>query len=236
MWSGPRNVSTALMRSWESRGDASVTDEPLYAHYLLVTRRAHPGAAEVIGTCETDWRRVAAQLTGAIPDGRAVWYQKHMSHHLLPDIERDWLWSLEHAFLIRDPREMLPSLDAKLERPTLSDTGLPQQVELFEQVRRRTGRTPPVVDARDLLQHPRELLAKLCATLDLEFTDRMLRWTPGPRATDGIWAKHWYANVERSSGFEPYRAPRHPLPDHLRELYEECAPLYGALHEHRLTP
>jgi branched-subunit amino acid aminotransferase/4-amino-4-deoxychorismate lyase len=234
MWSGPRNISTALMRSWGNRPDTVVCDEPLYAHYLLHTRTPHPGADEVIAHQETDWRKVAAWLTGLIPDGRAIFYQKHMAHHLLPSIERDWLGRLTHCFLIRDPREVLASLVKTLPQPTLADTGLPQQVALFDWVRRQTGTIPPVLDARDVLENPRTILGLLCRALGVDFADVMLTWPPGRRETDGIWAKYWYAEVERSTSFAPYRPKTEPLPSFLTDLYEECLSHYRTLHGYRL--
>jgi hypothetical protein len=235
MWSGPRNVSTAFMRSWENREDTIVIDEPFYAHYLAVTGLSHPGREEVLASQEQDWREVAEQLHAPLPDGVAIFYQKHMSHHLLPDMGREWLAGLTHAFLIRDPREMLLSLDVRLEQFGLSDTGLPQQVEIFEYVRRSTGRVPPVIDSRDLLQDPERTLRALCASLNIPFTHRMLSWPPGPRATDGVWAKHWYDRVEQSTGFEPYRPKSGNLPPHLAALERECRPWYEQLSAHRLT-
>jgi hypothetical protein len=234
MWSGPRNISTAMMRSWGNRPDTFVCDEPLYAHYLLKTGVAHPGAAEVIAHHETDWRKVVAQLTGLIPWRKSVFYQKHMAHHLLPEMDRAWLDQLTHAFLIRDPREMLLSLIKQLPNPTLADTGLPQQVEIFEIVCARTGRIPPVVDARDVLENPRRMLSLLCEWLDVPFDERMLHWPPGRRDTDGIWARHWYAAVEHSTTFEPYRPKSESLPSKLDELHRQCRVLYDRLHEHRL--
>ncbi len=234
MWSGPRNLSTALMRSFGSRADTVVSDEPLYAHYLKVTGLAHPGADEVIATHENDWRRAVDWLTGPVPEGKPVWYQKHMTHHLLPKIERAWLGSLTHAFLLRDPREVLPSLDAKFARPCLADTGMAQQLEIFEFVRARTGRIPPVLDTADLLRDPEGMLRALCAKLGLEFDANMLHWPAGRRATDGIWAKHWYHSVEKSTGFAPERERRAELGDHLAPLLAECMPYYDALHCHRL--
>src|SRR5436190_9738229 len=151
MWSGPRNISTAMMRSWGNRPDTFVCDEPLYAHYLQKTGYDHPGADEVIASHEPDWKKVVEWLTGPVPGGKPVFYQKHMAHHLLPEIERDWLASLTHAFLIRDPREMLLSLVKVMPHPAALDTGLPQQLELFRSVRAATGHTPPVIDARDVL-------------------------------------------------------------------------------------
>lgn len=235
MWSGPRNVSTALMRSWGNRGDTLVIDEPFYGHYLAKTGAGHPGRDEVIAHQETDWRKVAAHLLGPVPPGTRVFYQKHMSHHLLPDMERDWLPGLTHAFLIRDPREMLLSLEQRLNAIALPDTGLPQQLEIFDAVRRQTGTVPPVIDARDLLGNPRGVLSELCVRLDVPFTARMLSWPAGRRDTDGIWARHWYDQVERSTGFAPYRSRAGALPPHLDALERECRPYYEALHAHRIT-
>jgi hypothetical protein len=236
MWSGPRNISTALMRSWGNRSDTFVCDEPLYAHYLAVTRLAHPGADEVLRHHERDWRQVVAWLVGEVPEGRSVFYQKHMAHHLLPAIERGWLDSVTNAFLIRDPAEMLSSLARILPQPRLPDTGLPQQVEIFRQVRERTGRVPPVLDSRDVLEHPRAMLEQLCAAVGVEFLESMLSWPPGPRATDGVWAKHWYGEVETSTGFKPHRPKQEPLPAALRGLHEDCLPYYAELYGQRLRP
>jgi hypothetical protein len=235
MWSGPRNISTALMRAWGNRPDTAVCDEPLYAHYLMQTRAPHPGADEVIASQDTDWRRVVAGLTGPVPGGRSVYYQKHMAHHLLPDIGRDWLGQVTNCFLIREPQQMLTSLAKHLPQPTLADTGLPQQVEIFEWVRGRAGAVPPVLDARDVLQHPRRLLRRLCAALGLEFTDAMLSWPPGRRDTDGVWAKHWYGEVEQTTSFAPYRPKADALPAQLAALYAECVPYYQTLYHHRLS-
>src|SRR5207253_2876875 len=181
MWSGPRNISTALLRSWGNRADTFVCDEPFYAHYLLKTGVPHPGADEVIRSQENDWRKVIAWLTEADPPGKTIFYQKHMTHHLLPEIDRGWLDQVDNAFLIREPREVMMSFVRIAGTPRLEDTGLPQQLELFELVRRRTGRVPPVIDARDVLEDPSRLLRLLCAALDIAFTEAMLSWPPGPR-------------------------------------------------------
>jgi hypothetical protein len=234
MWSGPRNLSTALLRSFGNRTDCFVTDEPLYAHYLKVTGLAHPGAEEVIATHDSDWQSVVRGLTGPIPEGKSVWYQKHMTHHLLAMIERDWLAQLSHCFLLRDPREVLPSLDAKFAKPSLADTGMAQQWEIFEFVRGKTGRVPPVIDSAELLRNPRGILEALCAALDLPFEEGMLHWPTGKRATDGVWAKHWYHNVEKSSGFGVERASTPELDEHLAALHEQCRPIYERLHALRL--
>jgi hypothetical protein len=234
-WSGPRNISTAMMRSWGNRPDTHVTDEPLYAHYLSAHPVDHPGVDEVVANGETDWRKVVAWLTGPIPNGKATWYQKHMAHHLLPHVELGWIERLTHCFLIRQPKEMLSSLLAVMPNPSLPDTGLPQQVDLFERVRRQHGRIPPVVDARDLLENPRGVLSKLCAALGVNFSDTMLQWPAGRRDTDGIWGKYWYANVERSTGFERYESRDRAVPDEHSALLGQCVALYQELHRHRIV-
>jgi hypothetical protein len=235
MWSGPRNVSTAFMRSWENRPDTVVVDEPFYAHYLLATGVDHPGRAEVLAHHETDWRRVVESLLAPLPPGVMVFYQKQMSHHLLPHMGREWLGSVTHAFLVRDPAPMLASLDEKLGNFELEATGLPQQVEIFDFVRRSTGRVPPVVDAADLMAAPEPMLRALCSSLGIPFSECMLSWPAGPRATDGVWAKYWYERVERSTGFEPAEAAAVPqLRGRLAELEAQCRPLYEHLRAHRL--
>ena len=234
VWSGPRNISTAMMRSWGSRPDTYVTDEPLYAHYLAVTGLDHPGRDEVIAAGESDWRKAVDFITGPVPENRSIWYQKHMSHHLLPEIGREWLGDVANGFLIRDPREVLASYIQRRETVTLRDLGLRELIEIFELVLDRTGKPPPVIDARDVLLDPARLVPLFCEALDIEFRDDMLRWEAGLRATDGVWAKHWYDTVERSTGFAPYKPKDIRLPDELEVLAEECQPLYRQLHEHRL--
>lgn len=234
MWSGPRNISTAMMRSWGNRPDTIVCDEPLYAHYLEHVAVDHPGREEIAAAHEADWKTVVRRLTEDEPEDVAIFYQKHMAHHLLPHIERDWLTRLSNCFLIRDPREMLASLSHKMGLPVLRDTGLEQQVEIFDLIRRTTGRIPPVIDAADVLRDPRRLLTALCHAVGVGFSDAMLSWPAGRRATDGVWAKYWYDAVERSTGFEPYKAKRVELSPELEALAAECTPFYETLAEHRL--
>ncbi len=234
MWSGPRNISTALMRSFGSRPDTAVTDEPLYAHYLRVTGVAHPGRDDVLAAHESDWRKVAKHLTGPVPGGRAIWYQKQMAHHLLPMIERGWLDGLTHAFLIREPDEMVASLLKTFPGAGLADTGLPQQCEIFDRVSGRIGRPPPVVLASEVRKDPRAQLAALCEALGIPFLPVMLAWSAGPRDTDGAWAPHWYAAVEASTGFEPYRRRPVDLTAAQERLVDECRPWYEKLHALRL--
>ncbi len=222
------------MRSFSNRTDTVVVDEPLYAHYLLRTGRHHPGAADVITHHEGDWRVIVKHLSEAAPDGKAVFYQKHMAHHLLPHVDRDWLSKVTNAFLIRDPALVLKSLVKQLEDADLADTGLPQQVEIFRRMQGETGKTPAVVDAHDLLADPPGMLSALCAALGIPFEERMLSWPPGPRPEDGVWAPHWYQNVWKSTGFTPLESSSEPLPAHLEPLLERCRPFYEELHAHRL--
>ena len=235
MWSGPRNVSTALLRSWGNRPDTVVCDEPLYAHYLQRTGAPHPGAAEVIASQSTDWRVVAQELTGPVPGDKAIYYQKHMAHHLLPEIELEWLEGLTNCFLIREPRAMLASLARVLAEPQLTDTGLPQQVDLFRREADRLGRMPPVIDAADLLRDPPEVLSRFCERVGVPFVRDMLHWPPGRRETDGVWARHWYGQVEQSTGFAPYRPQTVELPPELESLWHACQPLYDELAPYRLV-
>jgi Sulfotransferase domain len=234
MWSGPRNISTALMRAWENRGDCAVVDEPLYAHYLVHTGLDHPGREQVIAAGETDWRKVAAWLSGPVPGGKPIWYQKHMAHHLLPHIGRDWLTRLTHVFLIRDPREVLLSYLKSRPKVTAEDLGLMQQLEIFEHVQRVRGRTPPVIEAGEFLRSPEAQLRALCDALGVAFTPRMLSWPPGPRDSDGVWAPYWYQAVQRSSGFERYRPRDRSVPSASRHIVAAVLPAYETLWTQRL--
>src|SRR6266436_2860996 len=234
MWSGPRNISTAMMRSWGNRLDTLVIDEPFYAYYLKTTGKAHPGAEEVIANGETDWRKVVERLTGPIPDGKRILYQKQMTHHLLPEIDREWIADLANCFLIRDPREVILSYIKKNPEPTLEDLGFVQQQKIFDFVRQQTNSVPPTVDAKDVLQYPERILRLLCDAIGVEFDRAMLLWPPGLRETDGIWAKHWYDDVARSTSFQPYKPREGVVPDRLREIYEQCRECYERLYEHRL--
>jgi hypothetical protein len=235
VWSGPRNISTAMMRSWENRPDCSVTDEPLYAHYLACTGLEHPGREEVMASQNTDWRAVAAELVGPVPRGRHIWYQKHMTHHLLPHIERDWLRQLTHVFLIRDPRDVLLSYIKSRPQVSVEDIGLLQQLELYRWVSQTGGSAAPVLDAAEFLQTPEVQLRCLCALLGVAFMPEMLRWPAGARASDGVWAPYWYDAVARSTGFEPFRPRNEPIPAPLQPIIEATLPAYLELFKHRIA-
>ncbi|OOG56217.1 sulfotransferase family protein [Rhodanobacter sp. C03] len=235
MWSGPRNISTAMMRAWENRTDTVVIDEPFYAHYLVQTGVQHPGRDEVIAAQNTDAAAVAAMLTGPIPDGRPLWYQKHMTQHMLPDMPLDWLDDVCNCFLIREPEAVVASFTIQRPDAAAWELGFEQQVRLFDHVCDRLGTTPPVIDATDVLKNPLGILNALCTRLRIPFSARMLQWPRGPRASDGVWAPHWYAEVERSTGFAPWREHEVKLTAFQRGLAEQCQPHYDRLSAFRLA-
>ncbi|MEY2480573.1 MAG: hypothetical protein QOI04_1500 [Verrucomicrobiota bacterium] len=234
MWSGPRNISTAMMRSWGNRADTFVIDEPFYAFYLKATGKNHPGAAEVIAQGETDWRKIVAQLNAPVPEGKRILFQKQMTHHLLPEIDRAWIVDLTNCFLIREPSEVIASFAKKYVDLTLDDLGFVQQLEIFNFVRAQTKSIPPVIDARDVLENPEKILRALCEAVGVKFDAAMLSWPPGLRETDGIWAKYWYDEVARSTCFQPYRRKDISLPERFREIYERARECYEQLFEVRL--
>ncbi len=230
-WSGPRNISTAMMRSWENRTDTCVIDEPLYAHYLKATGLHHPGRDDVLLHHENKWESVIEHLIG--PCDSPVFYQKHMAHHLLPNISRDWLREVEHIFLIRNPREMLTSLMKHIPQPRLEDTGLPQQLELFNYLKAK-GKIPLILDSKDILQSPRQMLSLVCSRLRIKFEESMLSWPAGERDSDGVWAKHWYRSVKTSTRFAPWGPKKEVVPTHLEGLCLECEEMYTVLFKEKL--
>ena len=234
MWSGPRNISTAMMRAWGNRGDTLVIDEPFYAYYLKATGKQHPGAEGVIAAGEIDWRKVVAHLTGPIRNSKRIFFQKQMTHHLLPGVDRQWLDTVTNCFLIRDPRDVIASYIRKRENPVLDDLGYVQQADIFDFVQTRAKSLPPVLDAKDVLENPERILRLLCKEVGVEFSESMLSWPPGLRETDGIWAKHWYGEVAKTTSFRPYRPRRDEVPERLSKIYEHCRECYEQLYKYRL--
>lgn len=228
VWSGPRNISTALMRSWENRPDCRVVDEPLYAYYLAETGLDHPARDEVIAAGQTSWQAVVAELTAPT---EGIYYQKHMTHHLLPQLPRDWIGELTNVLLIRDPAEVVASYVRSRADVTAEDIGLGQQAELYEQL----GGAPPVIDAADFLRDPEGYLRWLCRHVGVDFTDAMLHWPAGPRASDGVWARYWYHAVLASTGFEPYRARQVELHGAALAAAQRSRPYYERLHAARVV-
>lgn len=241
MWSGPRNLSTAMMRAFENRADCVISDEPFYAAYLGATGLDHPMRDEVLLSQPTDWQDVATQLAGRLPQGAdhgdaSVWYQKHMTHHMLPAFGLDWMGDFRHAFLIRRPARVLASYAAKREAVALADIGLVRQVELFDRFADDAGAAPPVVDSDDVLRDPEGVLRKLCAALSIPFDRAMLSWPKGRRASDGVWAPAWYGSVEQSTGFTgPAGSGLPSLPEHLQRIADAAQPCYDRLAAYRIS-
>lgn len=238
MWSGPRNLSTAMMRSFGARADTAVVDEPFYAAYLNMSGLEHPMRDEILAHDPTDPDRVIENLLGPVPREKTIYYQKHMTHHMLPEIDRSWFDRVRHAFLIRSPEDVIASYQAKRARVSLPDIGFMQQVEIFEAVSGQSGTKPVVIDSRDILSAPETVLRKMCGALGIEFDPSMLSWPPGRRETDGIWASHWYGAVEKSTGFSaPERSgQKRDLSDENQALASQARPYYEALAQHRILP
>lgn len=229
MWSGPRNLSTALMYAFAARGDCSVCDEPFYGAYLAATEIDHPMRGEVIASQPSDGADVAADLLGPIPEGKAIWYQKHMTLHMIPEFDRRFMRGLTNVFLIRHPARVVASYAKKRESPTLADIGFVQQAELFDQVADWLGHAPLVVDSADIRANPLMALTNLCGALGIPFTENMLRWPAGPKPFDGVWAPHWYNAVHVSTGFEAAEGPLPEVPEEFRTLVERAMSYYDQL-------
>jgi len=235
MWSGPRNISTAMMRSFGSRPDCAVSDEPFYGAYLNDTGFDHPMAEAIIADMDCDWMSVARTLNGDPADGRAIWYQKHMPSEMVGSVGIHDLNNHRHAFLIRDPGRMIASYAKKMEVVSFEDMGLERLNLYFQMEADRLGHAPPVVEGADILDAPGPMLERLCNALDIPWDPNMMKWEPGPRDTDGVWASHWYGRVEESTGFEGNDRGAIDLPDEYRALADRCRPHYEALKAHRLT-
>ena len=226
LWSGPRNVSTALMYSFAQRADTRVVDEPLYAHYLRVSGAAHPGRDDVLAAQDNDGERVVREVILGHCD-RPVAFFKLMAHHLV-ELDESFLDRTTNVLLIRHPAEVLATLINQVPEPSLADTGMGKQSAMLDELERH-GRSPVVVDSRELLLDPGGVLEQLCGRLGLEFDEAMLSWPAGAREEDGVWAPHWYHNIHRSTGYLPYRPKTDPFPERLQPLLEECRPHYDRL-------
>lgn len=234
MWSGPRNLSTAMMYAFAARGDCAVWDEPFYAAYLAATGIDHPMRDAIIAAHDPDPASVAAACIGDIPDGKSIHYQKHMTLHMIPEFDRGFMRALTNVFLIRHPARVVASYSQKREAPTLADIGFVQQAELFDQVAGWMGRAPIVIDSADIRANPRESLTKLCVALGIPFTEDMLRWPAGPKPYDGVWAPHWYNAVHASTGFGEAEGLLPTLPADYAPLVEQALPHYQRLARFKL--
>jgi len=229
MWSGPRNLSTAMMRAFSSRPDCTVSDEPFYAAYLAATGIVHPMNDEVLASQPQDPHRVAADMLGPVPGGRPVWYQKHMAHHMVDGFPLDWMDGVTNVFLLRRPERVLASYAQKREDVSLRDIGFAEQAMLFDRVADRLGKAPPVVDSEDVRRDPRGTLSALCAAIDLPFDEAMLSWPKGQHKDDGVWAPHWYGAIFGSTGFAPPDEKVVELPEHLQAIADEAQVFYDRM-------
>jgi len=234
MWSGPRNLSTAMMYSFGARTDCAVWDEPFYAAYLKATDLDHPMRDEILADGQQDPDAVIADCLGPTPDGRNVFYQKHMTQHMIPEFDRSWLAECINIFLIRDPARVIASYSAKRENPTLDDIGFWQQAELFDQVCQTNGTAPPVIDSYDIRVDPEGVLRKLCTAIDLPFQPQMLRWPGGGHKDDGVWAQHWYGSVWTSTGFAAAEGPVPAVDPALQSVWRAALPHYQKLEKYKL--
>ena len=233
MWSGPRNISTAMMRSWENRADCSVVDEPFYAYYLNKTKSPHPYFDEVLAAQSSDYKEVTKQLTGdkvCTP----IQYQKHMTHHMLAGESLEWTRQLTHCFLIRAPEQVVNSYTNSRGVCTVEDIGIIRQAELYRAVSAITGQNIPVIDSNDVLKQPKRILSELCTQLNISFSEQMLKWPSGTRVSDGVWAPHWYHSVQQSTGFGSYVEKQISLNESQKAVVEEVTPYYRSLYEKRL--
>ena len=227
MWSGPRNISTAMMRAWENRADTTVIDEPFYAHFLSHTGLDHPMSEAVIARGNTDWRAVVEQLS--TPPETGIFYQKHISTHWLEHFSTDWLKAADHVFLIRRPEAVVASYASKRGSMTTSDLGYHQQAFIFDYVKQYLDSAPLVIDSDRFLADPAAQLQKICARLEITFDECMLHWPAGSRDTDGLWGAHWYDAVNRSTGFGPPAATPPALNERNAHIASLCNPYYQAM-------
>ena len=234
MWSGPRNISTAMMRSFGGRSDCAVSDEPFYGAFLKTTGQRQPMADDVIASMDCDWQSVAAAMRGPVPGSKPLWYQKHMPHHMVADISIADFPDHRHAFLIRDPQRVVASYAAKRVEVTADDLGYARQLEYVDRAARLTGQPPVVLESADILRDPEAHLRALCAALDIPWDAGMLSWESGPRESDGVWASHWYGRVLETTGFGAgeNEAPR--LAKSEQAIADQCRDAYTQLSELRI--
>ena len=234
MWSGPRNISTALMRSFENRSDCFVSDEPFYSYFLYKTGLKHPLSNEIIKSGLIKYNEIVKYITGPIPSSKSIWYQKHMAHHILEGEDLDWIKRMKNCLLIRHPNDVILSYLKKNDINSIQQLGYLQQIEIYKMLTKEMGTSPIIIDAQDLLKKPKKMLRQICKNLKIKFDDKMLLWPSGTRETDGIWGKYWYKQVEASTGFKPYIKTNKIIPHKYKILYNECMKYYDFLYQHRI--
>lgn len=228
MWSGPRNLSTAMMYAFGARSDCAVWDEPFYAPYLAQTGADHPMRAEILAAHETDPAKVARACAGDTPEARAIWYMKHMPHHMIEGFDLTWAGSCINMHLIRHPAHVIASYLAKRDLPSLMDIGYPQQWALYQHL------PGPIFDSEDIRANPEAMLRLICDIANIPFDPAMLSWRAGPRASDGVWARHWYGAVHRSTGISEPERPLPELPQTYQSLLHEALEYYAQMRSHRV--
>jgi len=235
MWSGPRNISTALMRSFENRSDSFVSDEPFYSYFLYKTGLKHPLSDEIIKSGMIDYNEIIKYILGPIPSSKNIWYQKHMAHHILEGENLEWIKNMRNCLLIRHPSDVIISYSKKYEINSIQQLGYLQQINIYKMLTKEVGISPIIIEAQDLLRNPKMILTQVCKNLRIKFDDKMLSWPSGPRETDGIWGKHWYKQVEASTGFKPYIKTNKVIPLKYQNLYNECIQYYDFLYKNRIV-
>ena len=234
MWSGPRNLSTALMRSFENRSDCFVSDEPFYPFFLHKTGYEHPLREVIIESGQIDYNEIVEYIIGPIPCSKKIWYQKHMAHHIFPELDMNWTKKIRNCLLIRHPSDVILSYLKKNEIKSIEQLGYPQQVDIYELLSQESESPPIIVDAKDLLQNPKKMLIEMCKNLKIEFDIKMLSWPSGARETDGVWGKHWYKQVKASTGFMPFVEIKKNIPSRYNALHDKCMKCYDFLYQNRI--
>ena len=234
MWSGPRNISTAMMRSFGGRSDCAVSDEPFYGAFLKQTGQRQPMADEVIASMDCDWQSVAEEMRGPVPGSQPLWYQKQMPHHMVADVSIGDFPDHRHAFLIRDPVRVVASYAAKRVEVNAEDLGYARQLDYVDQAAQMTGKPPIVLDSADIVRDPEAHLKALCSALDIPWDDGMLSWQAGPRDSDGIWATHWYGRVLETTGFGGAESAAPQLDAAAQRIADECQPWYERLSAYKI--
>ena len=228
-WSGPRNISTALMRSWSSRNDTYVSDEPFYAHYLKEKDLKHPMYKDIIDYYPTDYNQIVKNLTSEIPHGKKIWYQKHMAHHLIDSNNINWIKDFDNCILIRHPKDVINSYIKKNALKHINELGYPQQYEIIRYLN-NIGKKFIVIDSNILLKSPKKILSNWCKRIDLKFDKSMLKWTKGNHPQDGIWWKHWYNNVITTTHFQKFPSNVNRLDEKYKSIYDEALDYYNKLY------
>ena len=237
MWSGPRNLSTAMMRAFENREDTQVLDEPFYAHFLSETGLKHPGREKVLASQSNNWDEIVKFCTNKNYQNKPIWYQKHMAQHNLEHSDISWIGKVKNCLLIRNPKFVISSYDKKFSIKDEQLLGYRQQVDIIEYLKSEYKISPPIIDADDLLSNPEAVLSKLCEIIKIKFTPRMLTWPKGSRKSDGVWAPFWYDNVQKSTGFHTsLKKKKNKIDDNMREIYDSCMKHYEKMYRKRINP